>query len=121
MNGAAAWGLAAAALLCGMGLGTLAAKGRLTEARMRSVTRLLFLSTQVSALVWVFTSYAIAVYATVRLGQVHTVEALSRPAIDAILGVTALKVLENIFEHNNGAVFGKSGPPPSRTDTDGDL
>ena len=48
-------------------------------------------------------------------------EALSRPAIDTILGVTALKVVENIFEHNNGAVFGSSAPPASRTDADGDT
>ena len=33
---------------------------------------------------------------------------LSEPAIRTILGVGFLKVLENIFEHNNGTVFGKS-------------
>lgn len=113
-----------ALLLTGAALGSRGrggnrAGGRLTEARLRSVTRCLFISTQISALVWVFTSYAIAVYSTVRLQQVYTMESLSRPAIDAILGVTALKVLENIFEHNNGAVFGSSAPPPSKTDADG--
>ena len=33
---------------------------------------------------------------------------LSEPAIHTILGVGFLKVLENIFEHNEGVVFGKS-------------
>ena len=35
-------------------------------------------------------------------------ESLSSDAIKAILGVTALKVLANIFEKNDGGVFGHS-------------
>lgn len=93
----------------------------LTAARLRSVTRLLFISTQICALVWVFISYALAIYATVRLGQVYTMAELSKPAIDALLGVTALKVLGNIFEHNDGVVFGKSEKPVPEEDTGGDL
>ena len=108
------------ALLAGIALGAAFQNHRpLTDARLRSVTRCLFLSTQVSALVWVFTSYAIAVYSTLRLQQVYTMEALSKPAIDTILGVTGLKVLENIFEHNSGIIFGKSTPSASRSDADG--
>lgn len=79
-----------------------------TEARIRSVTRLMFVTTQVSAVVWVFISYAIAIYSTIALQQVYTMAELSEPAIHTILGVGALKVLENIFEHNDGAVFGRS-------------
>lgn len=93
----------------------------LTAARLRSVTRLLFISTQICALVWVFISYGLAIYATVRLGQVYTMAELSKPAIDALLGVTALKVLGNIFEHNDGVVFGKSEKPMTDEDTGGDL
>ena len=93
----------------------------LTAARLRSVTRLLFVSTQICALVWVFISYGLAIYATIRLGQVYTMAELSKPAIDALLGVTALKVLGNIFEHNDGVVFGKSEKPASEEDTGGDL
>lgn len=74
-----------------------------------SVTKLIFVSTQISALIWVFTSYAIAIYATVVLEQVYTMSELSEPAITTILGVSFLKVLENIFEHNDGSIFGKSG------------
>lgn len=87
---------------------TLSRKLRPTDATLRSVTRLIFVTTQVSALIWVFTSYAIAIYSTVRLGQVYTMAELSEPAIHTILGVGFLKVLENIFEHNNGPVFGHS-------------
>ena len=36
--------------------------------------------------------------------------ALSEQAITTILGVNTLKVVENIFEHNDGAVFGRSRP-----------
>lgn len=37
--------------------------------RMRSVTRLLFITTQLAALVWVSVSYLIAIYATVKLSH----------------------------------------------------
>ena len=81
---------------------------RLTKSKLMSVTRLIFITTQISALIWVFTSYGIAIYSTVKLQQVYTMAELSEPAINTILGVGFLKVLENIFEHNNGAIFGRS-------------
>lgn len=80
----------------------------ITDAKLRSVTKLLFISTQISALFLIFVSYAIAVYSTVKLGQVYTMSELSEPLIKTILGVSFLKVLENIFEHNDNAFFGKS-------------
>lgn len=83
-------------------------KRQLTKSRLKHITKFIFVTTQISALVWVFTSYAIAVYATVKLGQVYTMAELSEPAITTILGVGFLKVLENIFEHNDGAVFGRT-------------
>lgn len=86
-------------------------RGNAGKAVLRSVTRLIFVTTQISALVWVFTSYAIAIYSTVCLQQVYTMSELSEPAINTILGVGFLKVLENIFEHNNGKVFGESKVP----------
>lgn len=76
------------------------------EKRFLRITRFLFVTAQISALVWVTLSYAIAAYATVALGEPYPVETLSGQAIDTILGVTALKVIENIFEHNDGALFG---------------
>lgn len=73
---------------------------------MKSVTRFLFIATQLAALGWVSVSYLIAIYATVKLGQPFPVVELSQQAISTILGVNVLKVVENIFEHNDSPVFG---------------
>ncbi len=75
---------------------------------MKSVTRWLFVATQIAALGWVSVSYLIALYATVKLGQAFPVTELSQQAITTILGVNVLKVVENVFEHNDGPVFGHS-------------
>ena len=88
---------------------------------MKSITRALFLTTQLAALVWVSASYGIAVYATVRLGQPFPVAELSQQAITTILGVNALKVVENIFEHNNGGLFGQGySTPEEKGEVQGD-
>ena len=115
--------VAAAALVAGIALGILFSAATIRHLRRRvrelragqkrtsilcSVTRFFFVTTQFFALVWVCTSYGIAIYSTVRLGQVYTMAELSEPAIQTILGVGFLKVLENIFEHNEGMVFGRS-------------
>ena len=85
---------------------------------LKSVTRLLFVTTQIAALGWVTVSYLIALYATVRLGQVFPVTELSKQAIETILGVNILKVAENIFEHNNGALFGRSNASKEQNNRD---
>ena len=64
---------------------------------MISITRILFITTQIAALGWVSISYLIAAYATIRLGQPYPVVELSQQAIATILGTTALKVVENIW------------------------
>lgn len=84
------------------------------------MTRFLFITTQVCALVWVFISYGLAIYSTIWLHQVYTMSELSKPAIDTLLGAMALKVLGNIFEHNDSVVFGKS-EKPSEDSSGGDL
>ena len=89
-----------------------------TETRLRSVTRTLFITTQIAALGWVSVSYLIALYATVKLGQPFPVVELSQQAITTILGVNVLKVVENIFEHNDGKILGtsnKTGSDEGRT------
>lgn len=83
-------------------------QNRRSQTTIASLTRLIFLSTQISALIWVFTSYGIAIYSTVALGQVYTMAELSEPAIQTILGVSFLKVVENMWEHNSGGIFGFS-------------
>ena len=85
---------------------------------MKGITRLLFVTTQVAALAWVSISYLIALYATVRLGQVFPVVELSEQAIETILGVSVLKVVGNIFEHNDSAVFGTSNVPEEKVKRD---
>lgn len=97
--------LAAAAVWLALALGK---RGARSKAVLLGVTKLIFVTTQISALAWVFTSYGLAIYSTVRLQQVYTMAELSEPAIHTILGVGFLKVLENIFEHNDGPVFGRS-------------
>lgn len=90
---------------------------------LRSVTNLLFVTSQLAALVWVSISYGIAIYSTVALSQPFPVVELSQQAITTILGVTALKVVENIFEHNDGVVFGNSkqdnNTPPEGDEQEG--
>ena len=73
---------------------------------IKTTTRRLFVTTQIAALGWVTMSYLIALYATVRLGQVFPVVDLSEQA------------MENIFEHNDGAVFGKSNAPEKKIKRD---
>ena len=75
---------------------------------IKSVTNFLFITTQLAALFWVTVSYAIAVYATVRLGQPYPIAELSKQAIVTILGESVIKVVANIFEHNDGKILGTS-------------
>ena len=90
-----------------------------TEQKLVSVTRFLYITTQIAALVWVSVSYLIAMYATIALGQPFPVTELSDKAIDAILGVAGMKTLAGIFEHNNGFFFGTSDKSSaSRRDSD---
>ena len=103
---AALCGAAGAMLVCVPVILMIRKKG--ARLKLKSVTRILFITTQIAALCWVSVSYLIALYATVRLGQVFPVVDLSKQAITTILGVSVLKVLENTFEHNDGPVFGKS-------------
>ena len=84
---------------------------------IKTTTRRLFVTTQIAALGWVTMSYLIALYATVRLGQVFPVVDLSKQAIETILGVNVLKVVD-IFEHNDGVVFGKSNAPEKKIKRD---
>lgn len=76
--------------------------------KWKSITRFLFVTTQLAAVLWVSISYGVAIYATVRLEQPFPVVELSSKAIDAILGVSILKTVSNISEHNDGWILGKS-------------
>lgn len=82
--------------------------GGTAEKKARSVTAFLYMTTQVASIVWVSTSYLLAGYATVALGQPFPVTDLSTQAIVTLLGNGVLKTVENLFEHNNGGIFGQS-------------
>lgn len=93
-------------LLLVLAVVVIATTRKATAEKMLAITRMLFTTTQIAALVWVSTSYGIAVYSTVVLGQPFPAVELSDRAIQTLLGNLGLKVLENIFEHNNGTLFG---------------
>ena len=80
----------------------------LTKKKATSLTRLIFITSQIFALIWVTVSYIIALYATIKLEQVFPVVELSQQAINTIIGVGIMKTAENIFEHNDSVVFGNS-------------
>lgn len=76
--------------------------------RFKSITRWLFITGQFFAILWISISYVIAIYATMVLGQPYPIETLSEQAIIVLLGTLGAKVVENIFEHNNGGIFGSN-------------
>ena len=78
------------------------------DRKFMSVTSFLAITTQVAALVWVSCSYAFAGYATIALGQPFPVTDLSIQAITVLLGNGIIKAVTNIFEHNDGKIFGTS-------------
>ena len=80
----------------------------LTKKKATSLTRLIFITSHVFALIWVTLSYIIALDATSELEQVVPVVELSQQAINTIIGVGIMKTAENIFEHNDSVVFGHS-------------
>lgn len=109
------------ALIVVLGLsvsGTVILMRKLNSRKLSSITKVIFVMAQVAALVWISSSYALAIYSTICLGQVYTLAELSEPAIHTILGVSVLKVVENLFEHNDGGIFGKSHSTSPEQDND---
>lgn len=131
--------IAAAALVVGIAIGIVFCEATIRHLRKRlkelragktsrniiqSVTRFLFVTAQVFAIVWVTWSYVISTYSTVVLMQPFPAEELSREAVRTIIGVGFLKVLENVFEHNEGPVFGRSkreDDPPTGGEEEGGV
>lgn len=82
-----------------------------------SITKFLFVTTQIFVFAWISISYMIAIYATVKLEQPFPVVELSGQAMTVILGNVGMKTAANIFEHNNGGLFGHSASSESDTPT----
>ncbi len=88
---------------------------------MKSVTNFLYVTGQIAALFWVSLSYFYAGYATFILGDPFPVEELSGNAVNAIIGVTMCKTLGNIFEHNDGGIFGYSTGKADDIESEDDI
>ena len=86
------------------------------DRKFLSVTSFLAMTSQVAALVWVSCSYAFAGYATIALGQPFPVTDLSSQAIAVLLGNGVIKAVTNIFEHNDGKIFGASDKEVNRNE-----
>ena len=127
--------IAAGALVVGIALGIVYCEATIRHLRKRlkelrsgrehpniiqSITRFLFVTAQTFAILWVSWSYGIATYSTIVLEQPFPVEELSRQAIITLLGMSGLKVVENIFEHNEGVVFGQSRTEDDSPDEGGE-
>lgn len=82
-----------------------------------SITKFLFVTTQIFVFVWISISYMIAIYATVKLEQPFPVAELSGQAMGALICNGGMKTAANIFEHNNGGLFGHSASSESNTST----
>lgn len=83
-------------------------KKRKPKIKATSITKFLFVTTQIFVFMWISISYLIAIYATVKLEQPFPVVELSGQAMGVILGNVGMKTVSNIFEHNDGVVFGKA-------------
>lgn len=78
------------------------------DRRFKSITRWLFITSQFSAIIWVSLSYIYAGFATFALSEPFPIETLSEQAITVLIGTLSAKIVENIFEHNNGGIFGSN-------------
>ena len=75
---------------------------------LSGITAFIYIATLIMSLIWITMTYIFAGYATFKLGQPLPVEELSSQALIATVGVVAAKTVANIFEHNNGGIFGTS-------------
>lgn len=86
-------------------------KRKLRKARQNlfaGVTKFLYITTQICLIIWISISYSVAIYATIKLGQPLPVVELSGQAMGALICNGGMKTVSNLFEHNNGGLFGKS-------------
>lgn len=78
--------------------------------RFESLTAWLFTVSVIAAITWISISYLMGVYALKELGNTDLLVELSKEAMVTILGVNLMKMISNLFEHNNGGIFGTSVP-----------
>lgn len=74
------------------------------------LTAWLFTISVIAAIAWISISYLMGVYALKELENTDLLVELSKEAMITILGVNLMKMISNLFEHNNGWIFGTSIP-----------
>lgn len=82
----------------------------MNRSKFENLTAWLFTITTIAAIFWISVSYMMGVYALKVLDSTELLIELSREAMVTILGVNLMKVVMNLFEHNNGGIFGTSIP-----------
>lgn len=82
----------------------------MNKKRFESLTAWLFTITVIAAIGWISISYLMGIYALKELGNTDLLVELSKEAMITVLGVNLMKVIGNLFEHNNGGIFGTSVP-----------
>lgn len=82
----------------------------MNKKRFESLTAWLFTISVVAAIGWISISYLMGIYALKELGNTDLLVELSKEAMVTILGVNLMKMISNLFEHNNGGIFGTSVP-----------
>lgn len=75
---------------------------------LQTFTNVMYCLILIAGLVWISTSYVISIYGVIRFGQVEPLIELSCEVIRCIIVVVVAKTIANIFEHNDGPVFGYS-------------
>ena len=82
------------------------------------VTEFMYVCTMIMCLLVIVNTCALAWYSTIVLHQPYPLESLSSQLVVTIIGAIVAKVLGNIFEHNNGGIFGQSDNQEGSTYTD---
>lgn len=82
------------------------------------VTEFMYVCTMIMCLLVIVNTCALAWYSTIVLHQPYPLESLSSQLGVTIIGAIVAKVLGNIFEHNNGGIFGQSDNSERSTYTD---
>lgn len=75
---------------------------------LRHVTEFMYVCTMVMCLLVIVNTCALAWYSTIVLHQPYPLESLSSQLGVTIIGAIVAKVLGNIFEKNDGGIFGHS-------------
>lgn len=75
---------------------------------LQTFTNVMYCLILIAGIVWISLSYVIGIYGAIRFGQIVPLIELSCDVVRCIMVVVITKTIANIFEHNDGPVFGYS-------------